>query len=339
MDLDATQQHPDRVRWGILGTGMIAHRFAEAVTCSPLAELVAVGSRAIEPARAFTDQFAGVQPFAAYEALVSASDVDAVYVATPQSRHRDDAVLALGHGKHVLVEKPLAMSAAEGKTIAELAERHALIAMEGMWTYFNPLVVRLMTLYRSGALGQLRHLQANCGPLGVPADHRAFDPALGASFLRETLIYPLSVATAIQPGLLHPEMIYASSVNHPTSDVDTSTAVILVGSGALVQFGGGMVPDAPGAARSGLHLTFERGWVELHDIYSPREMSIGWVGGSVESDTVDAEAMGFGWEVDGVSSIIRGTKPIDQYAAIQRSIGNLRLLDRIAKIATTVSVA
>jgi predicted dehydrogenase len=118
------------VRWGILGTGGIASTFVTDLRLTNSGVAVAVGSRSQGSADRFADEFGIANPHASYESLVADPDVDVIYVATPHPMHHDNAILALRAGKHVLVEKPFTMNAAEAREIVRVARDNGLFAME-----------------------------------------------------------------------------------------------------------------------------------------------------------------------------------------------------------------
>src|ERR1700744_3667902 len=151
------------VRWGVLGTGGIAHTFAEDLALPDAGVVAAVGSRSQDTADRFADEFGIPARHPSYESLVAAPDVDAIYVATPHPSHRENAILALRAGKHVLVEKPFAMNAAEAAEIVAVAREEKLFAMEAMWTRFLPHVAVIRELVAEGALGELVTVTADHG--------------------------------------------------------------------------------------------------------------------------------------------------------------------------------
>ncbi|GAA0990274.1 Gfo/Idh/MocA family protein [Subtercola frigoramans] len=316
------------VRWGILGTGMIAAEFSGALERSSVATLSAVASRSLGRAEAFTEGRDGARAYGSYEELVSDPAIEAVYIATPQHRHRDDALLAIGHGKHVVVEKPLVLNSSDAETIAqELGDRPTL-AIEGMWTLFNPLVSQLLGLVDSGSLGALRAFTANAGPIGVPRGHRALTAELGGSFLWECLVYPLAILTAVDSGFHEPASIAATS-QRTADGTDFATAVLLSRDTSFAQFGGSFAADSSGAAPSAAQLQFENAWVELREIYSPAELTIGWNDGRVEHFTVDSAAAGFAYEIEGVSAAVRQRAPLDHRLLLAHTMQNIALLERI----------
>jgi predicted dehydrogenase len=189
---------PTPIRWGILATGKIAHAFAADLALLPDAELVAVGSRRIESAQAFAEQYAQGRAVAAhgsYEELVADPNVDVVYIATPHSLHLDNARLAFEAGKHVLCEKPLTLSVADSEQMIALAREHGLFLMEAMWTACHPGVRALQKRLANGEFGRPRHVHAEIGFV-VDADpsDRMLNPDLGAGALLDMGIYPLTFA-------------------------------------------------------------------------------------------------------------------------------------------------
>jgi predicted dehydrogenase len=109
------------VRWGILGSGWIAERFIDSVRAHTKQDLVAVGSRRKDRAEAFASRMALKRGYGDYQELVAADDLDVIYVATPHNKHHEGVTLALNAGKHVLVEKPIALNCAQALEMVELA--------------------------------------------------------------------------------------------------------------------------------------------------------------------------------------------------------------------------
>jgi predicted dehydrogenase len=148
------------LRWGILATGGIAHAFTRDLRTAGL-EVAAVGSRRRDAADAFAAEFAIPRAHDSYGALVDDPDVDIVYVATPHPSHAENAILALEHGKHVIVEKPFTLTGAEADRLRDAAMSAGLQAMEAMWTRDLPHMQRVRELVRSGALGEVRAVFAD----------------------------------------------------------------------------------------------------------------------------------------------------------------------------------
>ena len=118
------------IRWGILGTGRIAHSFAEGLRSTPGAELVAVGSRSKESASAFAAKFGIPHSFDTYRGLAEAQDIDAIYIASINTRHKEDCLMCVDAGKAVLCEKPFAMNAVDAREITDRAKAKGVFFME-----------------------------------------------------------------------------------------------------------------------------------------------------------------------------------------------------------------
>src|SRR4029453_2895747 len=100
------------IRWGILGSGWIAEKFIESVRAHTKQDIVAVGSRNKQRAEEFASRICLGKAYGDYDDLVAAADLDVIYVATPHNLHHKGVALALNAGKHVLVEKPIALNRA-----------------------------------------------------------------------------------------------------------------------------------------------------------------------------------------------------------------------------------
>jgi predicted dehydrogenase/aryl-alcohol dehydrogenase-like predicted oxidoreductase len=163
-----------RLRWGIIGTGSIAHALGEALRHSETGYLLAVGSRGQESADKFADEFGAERRYSSYEALLADPGVDAVYIALPNHLHMYWAVRAAEAGKHILCEKPLASNYAEAMTIVDAARHHGVFLMEAFMYRCHPQTARLAELVRSGAIGELRLIDAQFSfNVGTP-DYDAF---------------------------------------------------------------------------------------------------------------------------------------------------------------------
>ncbi len=116
----------EKIKWGIMGIGGIAHSFAEGLRFVEDAELIAVGSRDAEKARSFAQKFGVKYHHGSYEDLVKNDRVRVVYISTPHGRHYEDILLCLEHGKAVLCEKSFTLNAKQAKEVIELARNKNL---------------------------------------------------------------------------------------------------------------------------------------------------------------------------------------------------------------------
>jgi len=186
------------LRWGIIGTGGIAHTFARDLRLVDDAQIVAVGSRTQAAADAFGDDYDIPRRYASYEELVLDAHVDVVYVATPHPMHHANARLALEHDKPVLVEKAFTMTADEARDLVSLAREKKLFLMEAMWTRFLPHILAIRAFIDQGVLGDIVSVSADHGQwFEKDATSRVFDPALGGGALLDLGVYPISFASMI----------------------------------------------------------------------------------------------------------------------------------------------
>lgn len=210
------------LRWGILATGWIADLFVQDLQLAGH-RVTAVGSRTQAGADGFAKRFNIPNAHGSYEALVSDPDVDIVYVATPNPMHVDNALMALNAGKHVLIEKPFTINAAEARKVVDLACAKNLVVMEAMWTRFLPHMVRIREIIASGVLGTVYSVVAD-HTRDLPSDpnHRLNALELGGGALLDLGIYPISFAWNV---LGKPEQIIAMARIKDTG-VDAEVATI-----------------------------------------------------------------------------------------------------------------
>ena len=210
------------IRWGILGCGRIAGKFAEDLARIPDAELAALGSSDIARARAFSERFPARRLHGSYGELVADPEVDAVYVATPHAMHHENTLLCLSHGKAVLCEKAFAMNLRQATEMVETARREKVFLMEALWTKFLPHYRTTMEMIASGRLGKVRSVLANFGFRPTdPVPDRIYNPALGGGTLLDIGIYNVFLAQSV---LGVPDEVVATMTPSPTG-VDAQCAV------------------------------------------------------------------------------------------------------------------
>ncbi|TFD59063.1 Gfo/Idh/MocA family oxidoreductase [Cryobacterium suzukii] len=212
----------DSIRWGILATGGIAHLFTSDLVQNGHT-VQAVGSRSQASGDAFAAEFGIPTAHPSYEALVNDPEVDVIYVSTPHPFHAEHAALALNAGKHVLIEKPIALNAREARQIVDLAASKNLLVLEAMWTRFLPHMVRIREILAAGTLGDVRSLLADhTQDLPDDPEHRINSLALGGGALLDLGVYPVNFAHAVF-GV--PETILASA-SFKTTGADAQVATI-----------------------------------------------------------------------------------------------------------------
>lgn len=235
--------HNDNFRWGLIGPGRIAHRFAEAVQKLPGMHLVAVAGRSEARCREFAARWsvghpAAVAAEASVPALLARGDVDAVYIATPHAFHGSAVRACLLAGLPVLCEKPLVPTAAEAQALVALARERGVFLMEALWSRFLPVYDEVAQWLRSGHIGALRAVHSSFA-FHVPYDarHRCFDPAQAGGALLDIGIYNLALtrwALAQSLGACPPlQQLQCHGVLAP-SGVDQRVSAQLVFEGGVV---------------------------------------------------------------------------------------------------------
>ena len=183
------------IRWGIIGLGGIANKFASDLINVQGCELFAVASRSTDKAQAFANQYNARVAYNSYEQLVKDDNVDAIYIATPHALHHDNTLLCLEHGKAVLCEKPFAMDSQQVNSMIACAQKNNTLLMEALWTYFLPHYQFVLTELANKTYGNIIKLEANFGfTREFNNDSRLFNKALGGGSLLDIGIYPIFAA-------------------------------------------------------------------------------------------------------------------------------------------------
>jgi predicted dehydrogenase len=179
---------------GILGCANIARQFTTAVQASPAVHVAAAASRKLDTAAAFAQSLAIAQHHGSYEALLADAAIDVIYLPLPNSLHAEWAIKALQAGKHVLCEKPLALSRAEAESMFAAAREHKVMLLEGFPYYFQPQTGDMLALLHGGAIGEVRGVQACFGfMLQNPQGNIRLNPDLGGGALLDAGSYALSL--------------------------------------------------------------------------------------------------------------------------------------------------
>ena len=216
------------LRWGVMAPGEIAGDFTTTVRANTDQQIVAVASRSEDRAADFARRHEIGRAYGSYEQLAADPDVDIVYVAAPHAQHKPLALLAISAGKHVLVEKPLALDAAEAAEIAAAAAGAGVFAAEAMWTRYLPQFDVLQQVIERGDLGPIRLATADVGwQAAFDPSSRFFDPAQGGGVALDMGVYGYWFA---QFAIGRPHILSALGSIGPTG-VDDQAVVGILGAG------------------------------------------------------------------------------------------------------------
>ncbi len=212
-----------KIRWGIIGLGGIAHKFATDLLTVEDSELYAVASRTQNKADDFSKKYNVTKAYGSYEDLANDSSVDAVYIATPHVFHKDNTLLCLKNGIAVLCEKPFAMNSNEVSEMIDCAKTNNVLLMEALWTYFLPHYQYVLDLIQKKEYGDILKLEADFGfKPEFDESSRVIKKSLGGGSLLDIGIYPIFASLSL---LGVPKEIEASATFF-NNEVDSSCSMI-----------------------------------------------------------------------------------------------------------------
>ncbi|MFC5925467.1 Gfo/Idh/MocA family protein [Micromonospora vulcania] len=280
-------------RWGILATGHIASRFAEDLRLVPDAELVAVGSRAVESAQRFADTYGAKRAYGSWVELAADPEVDAIYVATPHSAHHEAAMTCLTAGRPVLLEKPFTLDLASSTELVDTARAAEVFLMEAMWMRTNPLILRAAELVAQGAIGTVSSVRADFGVAGpFPPEHRMRNAALGGGALLDLGVYPISLAHLL---LGTPQHIRSWAQLGPEGTDENTGILFGYDNGALATLSCGMV----GSSGVSASITGSTGRIDLPEpFFRPGALILHRDG--AEPETIVDEGIGGGYQYEAI---------------------------------------
>ena len=211
-----------KIKWGIIGLGKIAQKFANDLKLIDNAELEAVASRDVAKAEAFSATFDAKKYYGSYEALLQDKFVDIVYIATPHNSHAKIAILAMKHKKAVLCEKPFAINQQQVFNMIDASKKHNMFLMEALWTRFLPAIKKIKSTVENGEIGEIKYLNADFSFKANPSIQRIYDKELGGGSILDIGIYPIFLAYLI---LGMPDKIIAKA-HFYDSGADSQVSII-----------------------------------------------------------------------------------------------------------------
>lgn len=326
------------IRWGIIGPGTIAKTFAEGVAHSTTGKLVAIATR--NPDRpGLSDGFPGARIVNGYDALLSDAEIDAVYIATPHTGHAEWAIKAIRAGKHVLVEKPIALSAYDADAIFHEAKKAGVFAGEAYMYRLHPQTAKIVELVKSGAIGEVRIIRSSFGfSMGsFRADHRLFANESAGGGILDVGGYPVSMARLIagavsgQPFL---EPTKVSGVAHlGQSGVDEwASAVLKFPNEIIAEVSCSIMANQDNVLR----IIGSEGRIEVQDFWfaSGHKGGVGKIdvikGKDRQTIEVAEDRYLYSFEVDAAGEAIRNQSQEFAYPGMSwaDTLGNLRVMDQ-----------
>ena len=312
------------MKWGILATGVIARKFADTINQMPGESLAAVGSRTLEQAKAFADEYKAKEYYASYEELAADPEVEAIYVSTPNSMHFENCRMCLNAGKHVLCEKPFTTESWQAEALYRLAEEKGLFIMEAFWTRLLPLYEKRRELLDEGVIGDVQHVKCDYGFIAQGARReRKFKSALGGGALLDIGIYNLGFLHLIMQA---PPESFSSEVQMNEFGTDEYSSLHLC-------YPGGRTADSVQTIGQELErnavITGTKGEIFLPDFQHAQSMTVRPADGEAYTVEMPFEINGFEYEVREVSRCVAlGKFHSDRFTPAD-SLTVLQLMDDI----------
>ncbi|MBK7897556.1 MAG: Gfo/Idh/MocA family oxidoreductase [Candidatus Promineifilaceae bacterium] len=197
-----------KIRWGLLSTANINRRVIPAIRESARGELVAVASRSQAAAQAYADQWDIPQAFGSYEAMLASDAVDAVYIGLPNHLHAEWSIKAMQHGKHVLCEKPFALSLAEVDEMTAVSQQTNRVLTEAFMYRHHPQTKIVGEMVKNGRLGRVTVVRGVFNFAFSTRDNIRLVPEMGGGCLWDVGVYPLSFAQYVMGG--PPEQVFGT---------------------------------------------------------------------------------------------------------------------------------
>jgi predicted dehydrogenase/aryl-alcohol dehydrogenase-like predicted oxidoreductase len=328
------------IRWGILGPGGIAQAFAGGVAASRTGKLVAIGAR--NPTKpGLAESFPGARIVDGYEALLADPDIDAVYIAIPHPGHAQWAIRAAEAGKHVLCEKPLALTAFEADAMIHAARKAGTFLGEAFMYRLHPQTLKLVELIKSGIIGDIRMIKSSFGFAmpGFMPEHRLYANDSAGGGILDVGGYPVSMV----------RLIAGAAAGKPFVEPDKVVGTAHLGqsgvdewASALLHFPGGIVAEVSCSISLNqdnvLRILGTKGRIEVPDFWfagGDRDVGLGRIDvigpdGARETISVDEKRHVYSFEVDGAGDAILAGRQEFAWPGMgwADSLGTLRVLDK-----------
>lgn len=314
------------MKWGIIGPGGIAHQFAKALGPSVRGELFAVASRNLTRAEEFASRFGASRSYGDYQSLIADDEVDAIYIATPHSQHFEYAKYSLQAKKHVLLEKPLTVNAAQAEQLVALAQQHQCVFQEALWSRFLPCFEQVKR-WMASEIGEIQYISSQIGfAFSHLREHRLTSPALAGGALLDLGVYSVSVSQY----LLDEYPISVQAVGQINQDqVDQNTLVNLrYPSGISSQF----ICTIGAQSSNVMTIHGKQGYILIPSYFWNGDRALLYRDDRlVETKTFTHPINGFEYQIEALMDSIEQGRLCDPRMNHQDSINVMRTLDEVRR--------
>jgi len=319
-------QNTKTIRWGIMGLGNIAHKFAQDLIKIKDAQLYAVASRTKEKATEFASNYGVAQIYGNYEDLVNDANIDAIYIATPHVLHKENTLLCLEQGIAVLCEKPFAMNSTEVAIMISKAKEKKVLLMEALWTSFLPHYQYVLKELKNKTYGKLLKMEASFGFFREFNDNsRVFKKSLGGGSLLDIGIYPIFAALSV---IGKPESIEASATFFDNGADSSCNMIFNYKHGLKAYLKSSLLEDLPTEAI----FYCEKGTIKINrQFHCPSTITI-TVDGKEENIDFNYKTIGYNYEVEHFNELLRQKKTESSVMSFNFSTQLMSLLDEVRSI-------
>ncbi len=318
----------DKIKWGILGPGIIAHEFVQDFQQVTNGVVHAVASRSGERAQSFAASYDIPQVYDRYEQLYTDPEIDAIYIATPHTFHFEQSRQALDAGKAVLCEKPLTEEIKSSETLIRRAQSKGLYLMEGMWTYFLPAIQKAREWIDEGRIGPVWHIKSSFGyPVPYDEKSRYYNPKLAGGCLLDMGIYNVAMAQLFIGKAIH--SIHSQIHKAPTGvENDVLTQIDYGDASATLH----------SAFRCKLHnhlyIIGEKGYIDIHDFWRARGCKLYEGENLIDSFDDQRKGNGFEYQIEAVNNDLLSGKLESAIVTHEMSLAFQKVMERIRKSST-----
>jgi predicted dehydrogenase len=316
-----------KLRWGILGTARINRMLIPPLRVSPHNRLVAVASRELARGEAYAREWEIGRVHGSYEALLADPEIDAVYIPLPNHLHAEWTIKAARAGRHVLCEKPIALTLDEVDAMAAACREAGVVLAEAFMYLHHPQTLKVKELLDSGAIGTLRFLRGSFSfPLTRPSDVR-LRPEWGGGCLWDVGCYPLSFARFLVGR--EPLEVYASQVLGATGIDETFAGQLVFPGDVLFQFDAGFRSPV----RAEMELAGSEGSIRVRHPWRPEQDYPLLVTRDGQTEEITAEGEDrFLLEIEDLAEAVRSGRPPRVSLAFSRgNVAALVALQRSAR--------
>lgn len=315
-----------KTRFGIIGAGRIAQKFATGISHVEEAELIAVASRSIDKANEFGDMFDIKSRYGSYEELVADEEVDVVYICTPNSLHKEHTILCLENKKAVICEKPFGLNQAEVAEMIQAAKDNGVFLMEAMWTRFFPIIKKVKEIVEDGAIGNVRMIQ---GDFGFASDTGygdiRFNKALGGGSIFDVGIYPISLSSMIYKKQPKDVKVIA---NIGQTGVDEQAAMVFgYDKGEMALLSSAITTETP----RGVDIIGDKGYIQIPNAWYGEKAIIQMPNKDEQVIDLPIEGNGYNYEVEEVVNCLQGGKLESDIMPLKESLEIIGTIEKIRK--------